>query len=363
MNRPSVGIALLSALLCSSVAVAAPPSSNDVETLKIEDVAAGVATFLKRLAAQKTFVEYRLDFTFEGPGEPGVARYEWEELIVALDPQQSQIYGKYRADIPQPDGTLKLSVEESLLAQGVIRNRRDTMGFIADKHGGTYNRDAYFWNLGFAFSPELQRRTAPPSTIAACLASGQYRLLPKREQVEGAWCHVIEEPDKETIWLDAEHGCLLRRRQTAAGSLDGQAIAASDLRTSDVRLVAEGLWLPFTCEIKRTLEGLGTVQRENCPIQEKLTVKRFATGNAVPGGEYRVEFPPGTVVYDSIAEKAFRVTENGNVPLDQPPNNISKLTGGQSRLMWAMLGNAALIGIVLTLYLRGARRRRRNSTF
>jgi hypothetical protein len=68
----------------------------------------------------------------------------------------------------------------------------------------------------------------------------KYAVRPVLERVDGYPCHVVERKGKDVLWIDAEHGCALRRRAVyhPSGSLH------YELKADLLAERAPGLWLP-----------------------------------------------------------------------------------------------------------------------
>jgi hypothetical protein len=71
------------------------------------------------------------------------------------------------------------------------------------------------------------------------------RVRPYQERIDGRWCHVIEMPGNDSVWLDTERGACLMARELAGGDSGRRALS---LTLGGHRQVAEGVWLPTWIE-------------------------------------------------------------------------------------------------------------------
>lgn len=67
-------------------------------------------------------------------------------------------------------------------------------------------------------------------------------VRPRQELIEGRWCHVLERPGRDRLWLDVERGCALMARETHA-STTGRL--AQRMELGGHREVSPGIWFPM----------------------------------------------------------------------------------------------------------------------
>lgn len=72
-----------------------------------------------------------------------------------------------------------------------------------------------------------------------------YILRGKQEQMDGVWCHVLEWPKHDRIWIAADYGCVVRKRILSAG--EGKPMTQWVNRKFVER--KRGLWLPDEQEV------------------------------------------------------------------------------------------------------------------
>jgi hypothetical protein len=114
-----------------------------------------------------------------------------------------------------------------------------------DEVPGTVRDEIYFlatglWPTSGRPAPHLAPRE--PYVLRDVGRSDLYSVVrPELEAVNGRWCHVLERPGRDRLWIDLERGCTLLRRETDAES---SGPLASRYELGDHREVSPGVWLP-----------------------------------------------------------------------------------------------------------------------
>ena len=118
------------------------------------------------------------------------------------------------------------------------------------------------------------------------------RISAVQEQVDGHWCHVLERPGRDRIWVDPSIGFAVRRREKYEPR-SRQIVARYEL--SEYRETEKGIWLPW--KIRRTLFNSG--QDSDSPGEMVATaVVEKVVANHVPDSLFRFTPPPGTLTQD-----------------------------------------------------------------
>src|SRR5262249_60825206 len=86
-------------------------------------------------------------------------------------------------------------------------------------------RGAFFFDCLGWWPPDDD--TKPPDKghpfyLHVALAQKEYRVHPRQEQVAGAWCHVVEFPGVDKLWVDPAIGFSVRRRGGGARNPPGR---------------------------------------------------------------------------------------------------------------------------------------------
>lgn len=136
----------------------------------------------------------------------------------------------------------------------------------------------------------FEKRPAPehlgrgrPYMLKDVAQSTEYSLVrPTLELVDGRWCHVLERPGLDRLWLDADRGCVLQAREYFAPN--GHLMQRFE--HEGMAELAPGVWLP------RWVRNLQ--YNDQSPLPEHRTVPRlnsFVTlcevrVNAIPEGVF-----------------------------------------------------------------------------
>jgi protein O-mannosyl-transferase len=85
----------------------------------------------------------------------------------------------------------------------------------------------------------------PPDAIPGIVAENRrhYRLRPELERVAGAWCHVLEWPDFDVMWVDTSRSFLLLRRESRV-----RGVLRSVLTNWEPVECRPGVWIPTRSE-------------------------------------------------------------------------------------------------------------------
>jgi hypothetical protein len=89
--------------------------------------------------------------------------------------------------------------------------------------------------------PAPRREGKEPFMLCEVAASAAYVVRPTQERVGERWCHVLERPGVDCLWLDAERGFTLLARE--CHQVPGGA-ARQRFELSGQHEVAPGIWLP-----------------------------------------------------------------------------------------------------------------------
>ena len=142
----------------------------------------------------------------------------------------------------------------------------------------------------------LDRRPSPtlvdqlPAALSAVARSSAYQARPQLEQVGGRWCHVLECPGRDQLWLDTDRGCALAARQISYPSL----ARVHRIELADFREMPHGIWVPFR------LRNLHYERRPNGDLGKvildaTLNVSRVRVNDDVDEARFRFEPQSGSV--------------------------------------------------------------------
>lgn len=157
-------------------------------------------------------------------------------------------------------------------------------------------RAQFYWEC-FGWWPPDDPTPRPPGWPALflhdVLAQKQCIVRPRQEQVDGVWCHVIEVPGLDTLWIDPSVGFGIRRRLWAGGN-SGMLYTRYEL--SDFREMKPDIWIPW--RLRRIVYDTAVRKPGTTPtiiVEGRATVVR-AVVNEVPEDLFQFKPPPGTLV-------------------------------------------------------------------
>lgn len=195
-----------------------------------------------------------------------------------------------------------------------------------------------------------------------CLRSGirtDLIVLPEQEQVDGAWCHVVQCADVQKLWVDPQIGFAVRRKERhKPGSArddfnDGKPLPLADYKFSNFSEAVPGLWLPLHCE---RITYPATAKSLEPELELVLDVTSLDV-NTVSDRDFEIELPAGTMV---VGKTIGFVTRGDKTKLlDVVAGKLSKKSGSNERIwIWLIVINAVLIGLALAFlqWRRSARR-------
>jgi hypothetical protein len=130
--------------------------------------------------------------------------------------------------------------------------------------------------------------------LHTALAQKGYGVLPRQELVDGVWCHVVELPGVDKLWLDPARGFALLRRERFTGT---PPVPTFRYELSDYREVAPAVWLPY--KLRRVIFAAHKSGETSPRIQMDATGTVVdAEVNQVPEDFFQFTPPPGTLVQD-----------------------------------------------------------------
>jgi hypothetical protein len=136
----------------------------------------------------------------------------------------------------------------------------------------------------------------------------RWEVASRLEIVDGAACHVVQSGDKR-FWIDPEIGFGVRFRETYRRISIVPFKARRPLNRCallDYRHVGNRIWLPWRLEVS-CYSMFGQLAWESLREVEALSINED-----VPGSLFYSQFPPGTVVRDSVQKRFYRIDEQGN---------------------------------------------------
>ena len=177
--------------------------------------------------------------------------------------------------------------------------------FLATGHWPTTEREA----PRYADLPYVLREVALSKET-------HLHLRPELEQVDGRWCHVLEHPGVDCLWIDAERaGCLVQRE--VSDPKTGRRLQR--YRLLDHEQFADQIWIP------RLIEN--TVFQANEPAEDSSSSKEITSRtrivecaiNQVDDTAFDYRIPPGALEFNehNLNEPPRQVAAGGLDQFDQ----------------------------------------------
>lgn len=143
-----------------------------------------------------------------------------------------------------------------------------------------------------------------PFFLHEALADPSCRIAPKEEQIDGAWCCVVERPGVDRLWIDPAVGFLPRRREWMHGRPSEKAIT---YELSDYREASRGMWIPW--RMIRTTFNPGAIPPDAGSVPaEKVEASLIKSDvNRVPMEQFQFKPKPGVLMCDAATDKVQQV--------------------------------------------------------
>jgi hypothetical protein len=224
-------------------------------------------------------------------------------------------------------------------------NRKYSEGHLepADGLPGTLADEFFFRATGIW---PLERRRAPrplggPYMLREVAKGEEFSSVrPRQELVDGRWCHVLEWPGKDRLWLDTERGCALLQRETVSSRQD---VLAQRIELGGHTEAAPGIWLPhWVVNIQFDYEAPTEEGRHRKVIDARHNILR-AEVNQVDDRAFVFRPKPGSLTNDKTGPLPVQAQAGG---LDHLAN-LEKWLRKYAPSRWPRARASAPLGAVL----------------
>lgn len=176
---------------------------------------------------------------------------------------------------------------------------------------GSLQKSLFFMSTGiWPFTArEAPRVSGIPHVLreVALSTDSHWRLRPQLENVDGHWCHVLEQPGIDVLWLDLQRGCALLKRELYDQE---QQVVSHQYRLKELKEMGHHIWLPTVIEntsfYKETQEGeLKPYTRVTRIIECKVNQSSVA--------DFEYGIPAGALELDQqdVRKQPIQVTPGG----------------------------------------------------
>ena len=175
-------------------------------------------------------------------------------------------------------------------------NRTYSTSEVKPKDGLPGSLPGEFLFLATGIWPLDGRQPPRPSgrryMLREIVGSEEYFLQPFQEQVTGRWCHVLEFPGSDRIWIDASHGFALIARETH--SLRTSSLIQR-IELSDHREVAAGIWFPTRIRNIQYDYNAPTTDSRAKKLKDTVLQVLEVSVNDVDDSAFEFKRPPGAL--------------------------------------------------------------------
>ncbi len=220
-----------------------------------------------------------------------------------------------------------------------------------------------FLQLPYRDEDKVNRPSQWFLSCALDLHKEAYRHRAKQEQIDGAWCDVVEVPNHDLIWVDAQLGYAARKRELYTGNPSKGVVHKScELRMANFVAGAPGIWVPRTA----TLTNFAVLRAggpDTATDTQTINVLEVAL-NQVQEKDFEVKLLPGTAV--AKGDEVFVVRGDAGLLLNEfanvhappkpalAPNPRSRALLILTSLLFLLMGVFAFRVIVRRRLRRGA---------
>lgn len=292
------------------------------------------------------------------PTEPGKLHVQFRRPVKYTDPSTKAEKFQVETQIDSSDAEVMAHVEPTVPGRQEPPSAAITSKTKLPNYN-TYYRSFYFRFISYpvaanpdANQPPRERYPAEDYWFPEALAKNHeaYRVRPGLEPVDGEWCHVMERPGLDVMWIQTGPTFLLRRR-LFHWKEEGPIRQLATFRKH--KEVSKGVWLPLELVFDRygaPWEEAGLQGKAVYRI--RLAVSRLVA-EAVPDSRFRAEIPKGAVV--TTEENRRFVNQPDRDPYEEA---FKSLPPPRTRTSWLLPGAALVLsGVLASLCWRILKRR------
>jgi len=279
---------------------AADPGAGRASTLTLETVQRSAVDALKRLSSLE--VEYKATIRTRG-------KTEGDHFFVRrLAAKENRRYLKTRILVDRGQGAIEEQHAYHSYYDGKSwdvyypHSHRYEVAARFVKHPSAMKAVGEPFLECIAWFPPGDKSTPPamsgrPFFLQHLFGKEKCRLLPQQQQFEGEWCHGIEVPGLDLLWIANSSGTLMRRNRLDPAK--GKPFMEYVLK--DHREVAPGIVLPYRIvRIERSVLDGAVLLEMNYTVLD-------AEVNAVPDALFDFRPAPGTLIYDRDSDTQKQV--------------------------------------------------------
>jgi len=183
--------------------------------------------------------------------------------------------------------------------------------------------------------------------------NSKYTVLKVLEKVDDAWCHVIEYPKRDKIWIDPKIGCAIRKRVRQSDTPKGEVYDLATFEMSQYKEVSSGLWLPFKC-VRHDYAGPQATKESQGKEYAQLLIDVHNVRMKLTDEDFDLNVPPGTMVNVVKTNHVFRIEGNKQQLLAEVTRQAQVLLGpNRGSPIWLVMSSVLFgLGVMLILVWR-----------
>jgi hypothetical protein len=135
------------------------------------------------------------------------------------------------------------------------------------------------------------RSPTHPFALYEVARSSAYTVRRQQEAVNGRWCHVLENPAGDRLWIDVDRGCCVVAREVK-GEADSSLVNRVELGGHVEK--APGIWLPAWIHNidQKVVDGNGIHRKE---LKNNLIEVIDSRANDIDDSFFEARLPPGSL--------------------------------------------------------------------
>lgn len=211
----------------------------------------------------------------------GHDQFDWQD-----DPRQQRCH-------VTPDHWYNVDPVNRTYSEGALRPEDALPGSMPDEF--------FFAVTGlwpFARRPPA-RVQGEPYMLKEVALSEEYSIVrPRQEMIDGHWCHVLQRPEVDRLWIDANRGCAVLAREThslATGAL------VQRYELGGHRQVAPGIWLPTRVRNIQYDHTAKTAEGRKRKIKDAMLHMLQIKANDVDESVFEYQPPAGALLLSGLA--------------------------------------------------------------
>lgn len=143
-----------------------------------------------------------------------------------------------------------------------------------------------------------------------CTSDDYGTVRQRQEWVRGRWCHVLENPGLDELWIDVERGCAIVERRLYDSVSGGEVIR---IELGGHREISSGIWMPRWIRFVQYDLAIDNVGGSRRIIKSARLQMESVSINDVEGAVFEFRPLPGSLAYDYRSPDLVRQVVPGGI--------------------------------------------------